>query len=1839
MSEQAKTAKSTNDAAGGGDAALDAGNYEVIRARLLAQGKALRTKAEALNGERKAVFGGTELVVAANSRVRTANNCVPRDIVSVGTHLLLGYTVSFGLKQETNVADVFGLHQFTGGDGDAEFPKVDLSAAGGFLEHPQFQKDFVDLFRYFRDARLLQMRKVEGQLLAVFQVGANLTDIKVFRWRVRKDGGLDYIDNRGDRDYLFPESHDFDWKPTTRGMQVHGQHPHININDTIFVETVGGDLTIKIEDNTSDGTGIYAEPVDDANQTLDDGEIHYAILGTLILLKIKPYREQAYRYLVYNTRTQGVARIDAIGLACVQLPEDHGLIFPGGYYLASGEYKVFEGVDRHRFKTMIRSPNGEDALYVFYEQATGHYALLPYNLIRKEVQTPIQCHGYSLFDDGQMVIFRSVNDEPTRVHPLQVWKTPFTSVEFAASAPTDDSFLSRVGNAELVRGISDALSISRLIDDSQPSRQIFEDLIGAIQRMKDAYYWIGNAEVGDLGETLGELTRTTELIVDEFEKVVAFRSRAKEALAEAETTQKELIRTLRATDLSTVDAFMQGLTALRQRRGHLITMREIRYIDTARLDEMEKEAVEHFERLTRECVIFLQRDAALGPLKKDIEALFTQIEQTEKVADINPLRDRLASLSEGLDLLTEIISGLQIDDATARTAILEDISEVFGQLNRVRATLENRRKSLMGNEGRAEFGAQFKLFGQSVASALSMCDTPERCDEEQSRLMIQLEELEARFSEFDEFLGDLASKREEVYEAFSARKQTLLDERQRRVGNLIKAADRILEGVARRARGFKDEDELNAYFASDNMVSKLRQIGEQLVAVGDTVKSEELLAKLKGSKQDAIRGLRDKLDLYEGGGTLIKLGSHQFTVNTQPLELTMVPRDGEMVLHLTGTDFYEPIEDEVFLATRPFWPQTVVSENAEVYRAEYLAASILEAADKGEDGLTFQGLLDAQRGEGLLAVVREKAQSRYDEGYERGLHDTDATLILEKLVAMRTSSGLLRFPAHPRALAALFWGAQTDNAKKASWQRKSRNLIKLRERFGHSPALRVLGDALATAITTWLEEKKLTELLPHTTLAGQYLLEELAAAQPHFTTSRDAEDLRAGLMKHLEETDGKREFEQDLRTLKDDVVGRLELATAWVAALAGPDADPGLIFESAVAVAGDPVDREISSAVVRVELKGLLGQHPRITNGVMPLQLDEFIARLSHFREVWAPGYQRYRELRHELLEDARVRLRLDEFKPRVMSSFVRNKLINDVYLPMVGDNLAKQMGAAGDNKRTDLMGLLLLMSPPGYGKTTLMEYIANRLGLVFVKVNGPSLGHAVTSLDPAEAPNATARQEVEKINLAFEMANNVMLYLDDIQHTDPELLQKFISLCDGQRKIEGVWREKTRTYDMRGKKFCVIMAGNPYTETGSKFTIPDMLANRADTYNLGDVLDGREDVFSLSYVENSLTSNPVLAPLAARDQGDVYKLIRMAQGEEIPTTDLSHGYSAVEVTEIVEILKRMFAVQDVVMKVNAQYVASAAQDDAFRTEPMFKLQGSYRNMNKMAEKLVSAMNASEVQGLIDDHYAGESQTLTTGAENNLLKLAELRDRMSPEQLERWNEIKRGFKRVQISGGKDDDPAVRVAGTLSGIAEQLSGLKDALGGNEDVTQALAAINTSIQTAQAKPAPKAGGDVAVARALAGIHEQLARGGNAELVNAVSTMALKLDGIRQTVAKAAQKMGQPAIAKAAPLAAKPLAAPLGGRPLGGLQPRESSQDSAVMQQVVEALKAVGRPQVEIQMPPPAGIDELLAQQVAIVERTLVPLVKASAANLQDAQAIGRSVEELIALLKQVDSKLRR
>jgi hypothetical protein len=356
-----------------------------------------------------------------------------------------------------------------------------------------------------------------------------------------------------------------------------------------------------------------------------------------------------------------------------------------------------------------------------------------------------------------------------------------------------------------------------------------------------------------------------------------------------------------------------------------------------------------------------------------------------------------------------------------------------------------------------------------------------------------------------------------------------------------------------------------------------------------------------------------------------------------------------------------------------------------------------------------------------------------------------------------------------------------------------------------------------------------------------------------------------------------------------------------------------------------------------------------------------------------------------------------------------------------------------------------LLISPPGYGKTTLMEYVADRLGLIFMKINGPSIGHEITSVDPIEARNAATRQELQKLNLAFEMTDNVMLYLDDIQHCNPEFLQKFISLADGQRKIEGVFNGESKTYDFRGKRFCVVMAGNPYAESGDKFQIPDMLSNRADIYNFGDTATNRADLFRLSLIENGLTSNAYLKSITQYGLDNLYKLVKYIESDEQNLPEMHGNLSPQEVQDCLKVLGKVMQIRDVLIKVNAQYISSAAMSDGYRTEPPFKLQGSYRDMNKLMSQVVPILEDREVYQLLIDHYQNESQTLTTDAEANLLKLGELMEDLNEVKAERWKSMKEIFaKNNKIKGLGDSDRMSQIIGQMTLFVEGLESIEKAL---------------------------------------------------------------------------------------------------------------------------------------------------------------------------------------------------
>lgn len=1592
------------------------GSYEVIRKRLEENSKKLLTQTELLNNVRLEQFGNLKQELISKLNIHTENACVPVDMTQVNGFIFFGYNVFMGMKTQVTMEDVFALYKIES-EGEAH-KAVHVPFKGTFLDNTDFSKDFKNLFDYYKDTQLFQILNENGHIYVVFQIGKSIKDLKVFKWELDKSNEYNYIGSVSSSEIINKLENSFNkWVKTDRSNFVAGKYPHISIKDKVFVETIGGDLTIKVENNTNQGFGIYSEPVENAMQNLEDADIYYVEAGDSILLKILPYQEKNYRYLIFNTLTKAVIRCDGIGVSCVELPEDNGFVFSDGYYLKSGESKTFDIKNEYYFLKSIKSPNGEDYLYVFFDPYEKTYVLYPYNLVTKTIASPIFTNGYSLHENGYLYVIKA-GTEPSRVHPLQLWQTSFLSdVMYAQEIKgAEINFYTKIGNSELVRCVSDIYTINNLISKKEVTTTLYEGIIKLATKLVDDYHWLNDSHAFGLKNIIQNIIDTAILIINEFEKVVSIKKQAEVSLAETIESQRAIISRAKSLSEKNVSKYIEMLGEIKQHLGHLITIKSQRYMDVEAVEELEKEINDTKVLVNEKLIVLLQDKNAFAYYASECEAIDKSLDGIKKVIDLLPVDKKIDELLYQINIVNEEINDIEFKDSTVVSFILDSISNVFAKLNQIKSKIKNVKKTLMSGEARIEFAAQFKLLSQSVSSAITTSDTPEKCDENMTSILNKVESLESKFSEFDEYLSEIQRKSEEIKDIFGTHKQQLINERQKRINNIENATKITLNSIQKKVERIKSADEMNSFFASDSLVLKYQQFVKNISELGDNIKADEIFAAFKNVKDQSLRQLRDTNDIFEDNGNIMKMGKHRFSVNKTPFDLALINKDNKMFLHLSSTNFYQEITDEKLEALRKYWEHDVISESNDIYRSEYLAYSVLKDAELGKNGLTFLKIETALAENKLLELISNYSATLYKEGYIRGVHDNDAAAIFDKIYEVYKNSGTLKYKKIARLLAALYL---KDSVIKDSLLASYKKGLLIKNKIGNDK----LFNNVVQDLKTLIDEK--IEGLGHVSFeAAEYILESKSSGFQYPETAKKLYDKFAS---------DASEMLIDLKTMGDceDFVSILKSYSEFK-----DDKEFSLMAEE---IAIYSLIKNLEAKAIKVDTvfnaTGLIGQHLRITDSSMTIEFDDFINRAEYHHDTVMPAYEAVNEIKFNVLLKEKENLRVEDFKAKPLSSFVRNKLITEAYLPLIGDNFAKQMGTVGDKKRTDLMGLLLLISPPGYGKTTIIEYIAQKLGLVFVKINCPSLGHSVTSLDPREAPDVTSRKEVEKINLAFEMGNNVMLYLDDIQHTNPEFLQKFISLCDGSRRADGVWEGKPKTYDLKGKKFSIVMAGNPYTESGEVFKVPDMLSNRADTYNLGDMLSGQQEVFELSYIENSLTSNSVLAPLATRNLDDLYKFIDMAKGKVHPINEFDYNYSQAEANEIVDVIKKMLSVQKVVLKVNQQYIASASTNDLYRIEPPFKLQGSYRNMNKMSEKVVAVMNDEETNAMIMDHYVGEAQTLTQGTEDNLLKLKEILGIQTDIEKERWEKIKKDYVRNKTVGNADTDGFTKIAQQLSLMSE------------------------------------------------------------------------------------------------------------------------------------------------------------------------------------------------------------
>jgi hypothetical protein len=409
------------------------------------------------------------------------------------------------------------------------------------------------------------------------------------------------------------------------------------VEDRIFVETVGGDLTIKVEDNTDTGEGIFSEKVDHPDQSLDDAEIFYASLGNLILLKIRPYQEKEYRYIIFNDKLKKAVRLDAIGNACILLPDSQGLVFANGYYLQSGELKQFSTLpDNTQFEKSIASPNGEDVLFVFHNLESGTYVLLPYNMIGQKVENPVLCNGFSLFGNGELCYFRS-EDEPSKNHLIQIWQTPFVGPDYVPPV-SSENYLYKVGNKDIVRAMAEAQEVINLIGREEVYATLYSDLVKRTGSMQDTYYWLKAEESFNLHVPVAEIRTAASSAIEEFEKVVRVRKNTQAETEAIVRKIKELEGTIRKTQFDRVDKYVQLLSGLRELRGETISLKDLRYADLEAITALEERLEAHSRQLSADTVTFLLKPDSLGYYAQMVEGRHGEINSVTKVAEAQALQ-------------------------------------------------------------------------------------------------------------------------------------------------------------------------------------------------------------------------------------------------------------------------------------------------------------------------------------------------------------------------------------------------------------------------------------------------------------------------------------------------------------------------------------------------------------------------------------------------------------------------------------------------------------------------------------------------------------------------------------------------------------------------------------------------------------------------------------------------------------------------------------------------------------------------------------------------------------------------------------------------------------------------------------------------------------------------------------------------------------------------------------------------------------------------------------------------------------------------------------------------
>lgn len=375
-----------------------------------------------------------------------------------------------------------------------------------------------------------------------------------------------------------------------------------------------------------------------------------------------------------------------------------------------------------QIERVIQAPNGEDVLYVFYNRSTGDYALMPYRLIQQRVEERITCHGFSLFPNGHLLLFRA-DTEPQKHHMIQLRQTPYHMPGYEPEGRRD-AFLYQVGNREVVRCLAECNEVLTLIRREEPYAELYTDLVRRSSAILDSYPWLSHADGFAIDAALRAVGEAADRAVDEFDRVTRMRREAVERVAKARKECELRFQEIRRANFGALNDYVVNLAALRGLRGELISLREVRYVVVAEVEALEKQVVEESATLSGKCVEFLLRPESLEPYRKAAMAHLAAVEGVRTVAEgknrgsRRQRRRRAGNAHRSRERPAH--RGCHADHSHHRWYHHRLFHAQSSALRPAQPSFE-----LASTEGAAQFAAQMKLLGQAASSYLDLCSTCE----------------------------------------------------------------------------------------------------------------------------------------------------------------------------------------------------------------------------------------------------------------------------------------------------------------------------------------------------------------------------------------------------------------------------------------------------------------------------------------------------------------------------------------------------------------------------------------------------------------------------------------------------------------------------------------------------------------------------------------------------------------------------------------------------------------------------------------------------------------------------------------------------------------------------------------------------------------------------------------------------------------------------------------------------------------------------------------------------------------------------------------------------------